>query len=34
MDRAKLTSLGPFAKAIFGVLFMGMYSDLNRDDAL
>jgi len=34
MDYAMLTSLGPFAKALYGVLFMGMYSDLKRDDAL
>ena len=34
MDTTKLKTLGPFAKAIFGVLLGGKASDLKRDDAI
>ena len=34
LDKAKLKTLGPFAKAIFGVLNFGVYSDEKRVDAI
>jgi len=34
LDPAKLKTLGPFAMAIFEVLFRGSLSDKKRDDAL
>ena len=34
LDHQKLKTLGPFAKAIFGVLRFGEYSDMKRVDAI
>jgi len=34
LDPAKLETLGPFARAIFEVLYNGDESDVKRDDAL
>ena len=34
MDQSKLATLGPFAKAIYEILFWGDESDKKRDDAL
>ena len=34
MDKSKLKTLGPFSKAIYGVLLEGSESDSKREDAL
>jgi len=34
LDKSKLKSLGPFARAIFSVLSCGVYSDRKRDDKI
>ena len=34
LDQDKLNTLGPFARAIYRVLFLGDISDKKREDAL
>ena len=34
LDTTKIKSLGPFARAIFGVLYWGNWSEPKREDAL
>jgi len=34
LDLSKIKTLGPFARAIYGVLVCGIHSDLKRDNAI
>jgi len=34
MDQAKLKTLGPFARAIYGVLVCGLHSEKKRNNAI